>query len=269
MSVSAAPGASAEPMVTPNMAPNPGRLAGKVAIVTGSSKGIGRAIALAFATAGVQVVGVSRGDSSDPDGGPATLVARVAGLAGSYTHVSGDVGKEVTARDSVECAMSLHGKIDMLVNNAGTGLYADFTDSNADVYDQIMNTNMRSTFLFTSHVVPVMKAAHAGLILQISSLAGLRGFPRESIYCASKHAQVGFTRALRQELQPFGIKVGVICPAGVATEFALGTGRTQEFIDNAGFLAAEDVADAVLFAACQPPYARVTELGLISMNEPL
>jgi len=245
------------------------RLAGKVAIVTGTSKGIGRAIVLAFANAGADVVGVSRGDLSDPAGGPATLAVQVADWAGSYTHVSGDVGEEATAREAVACAMSLYGRVDILVNNAGTGLYDDFIDATVDIYDQIMNTNMRSTFLFTSCVVPLMKSQQSGLILQIASLAGLRGFPRESIYCASKHAQVGFTRALRQELQPLGIKVGVICPAGVATEFALGSGRTQEFIDNAGFLAAEDVADAVLFAAQQSPNARVTELGLISLNEAL
>ena len=114
-----------------------------------------------------------------------------------------------------------------------------------------------------------MKEQGKGLILQIASQAGLRGFPREAVYCAAKHAQVGFTRALRQELQPFGIKVSVICPAGVSTDFALGHGRTPESVATSGFLDAKDVSDAVLFVATQSPRSRIAELGLISVNEAL
>ena len=169
---------------------------------------------------------------------------------------------------AVEQAMNAFGHIDILVNNAGIGYYADFTDCTVQDYDDIMSTNMRSTFLFTRASVPIMKEQRSGLILQIASLAGLRGFAREVIYCASKYAQVGFTNALRQELQPFGINVGVICPAGVRTEFALGRGRTPEFVSNADFLEAEDIADAVLVAACASPNARVTQMTLISLSEP-
>jgi 3-oxoacyl-[acyl-carrier protein] reductase len=166
-------------------------------------------------------------------------------------------------------AIQTFGRIDILLNNAGIGSYSSITDSTIHDYDTIMNTNMRSTFLFTLGAIPIMEQQGRGLILQIASQAGLRGFPREAIYCATKHAQVGFTNALRQELQPFGIKVGVICPAGVRTEFALGKGRTEEFLDKAGFLDAEDVAEAVLLAATQSARARITQINLISLSEPL
>ena len=248
------------------MAAGVNRLAGQVALITGASKGIGSASALALAGAGASVVGVSRG--SDPDR-IERLTREIRSAGAECAFLFGDVGQPETAASAVALAMERFGRIDMLLNNAGVGMYADYTDCTLSDYDEIMDTNMRSTFLFTSAVVPIMKQQGRGLILQIASQAGLRGFTREAIYCASKHAQVGFTRALRLELQPFGIKVSVICPAGVRTDFALGRGRTPEFVAQSGFLAAEDVADAVLFTACQSPGARMSELGLISVNEAL
>lgn len=241
-------------------------LRGRVAIVTGASKGIGRATVRMLAEHGADVVGVARSADDSADG---TLGEQVEALGGRYVHVVGDVKEEATARQAVASAVDGFGRVDVLVNNAGVGYYADFTDCTVDDYDEIMTTNMRSTFLFTSAVVPLMKGQGSGLIMQVASQAGIRGFTREAIYCASKHAQVGFTRALRQELQPFGIKVGVVCPAGVATDFALGRGRTQDFVDNAGFLSPDDVAEALLFAALQGPRARVVEMGLISLDEAL
>jgi NAD(P)-dependent dehydrogenase (short-subunit alcohol dehydrogenase family) len=174
---------------------------------------------------------------------------------------------EKVAQEAAAAAIQINGRIDFLVNNAGVGSYADFDTYGEADYDEIMDTNMRSTFVFTKEVVPAMKRQRGGLIVQISSQAGLRGFTQEAIYCASKHAQVGFTRALRLELQPFGVKVGVICPAGVRTYFALGRGRNPEFIENAGFLEAGDVAAAVLFMATQSAKSRVVEMGLISLDE--
>lgn len=240
------------------------RLSGQVAIVTGASKGIGRASALGLAKAGAAVVAVARtGDKLE------TLRGEIAAGGGRCVAVVGDVAQKSTSDETVDRAMSQFGRIDVLLNNAGIGSYADFLDYSVDDYDAIMNTNMRSTFLFTKAVVPIMKTQVRGLILQVSSQAGIRGFPREAVYCASKHAQVGFTHALRLELQPFGIKVAVLCPAGVKTEFALGHGRTPEFVDSSGFLEAEDVADAVVFAATQRPNARMTQINLIALHEAL
>ena len=181
----------------------------------------------------------------------------------------GDVGEASTARAAIDDATARFGRLDVLVNNAGIGSYAAFLDTEVEEFDEIMRSNMRSTYLFTRAAVPVMKEQGRGLILQMSSQAGLRGFTHEAVYCASKHAQVGFTNALRLELQPFGIKVAVICPAGVRTDFALGKGRTKEFVAGSGFLEAEDVADAVLFAARQKPNARMTQINLIALTENL
>ena len=241
-----------------------GRLAGKVAIVTGASKGIGRASAIGLAAEGAAVVAVARsGDKLE------ALRGEIEAAGGRCAPVVGDVAQKATADETLDVALGRFGRVDVLLNNAGVGSYADFLDYSVEDYDLVMNTNMRSTFLFTKAVVPTMKAQGSGLILQVSSQAGIRGFTREAVYCATKHAQVGFTQALRLELQPFGIKVAVICPAGVKTEFAIGHGRTPEFVASSGFLEAEDVADAVVFAATQRPNARMTQINLIALDEAL
>ncbi len=241
-----------------------GRLAGKVAIVTGASKGIGRASALGLAAEGAAVVAVARSGNKLE-----ALRGEIEAAGGRCAPVVGDVAQKATADETLDVALGRFGRVDVLLNNAGIGSYADFLDYSVEDYDSIMNTNMRSTFLFTKAVVPTMKAQGSGLILQVSSQAGIRGFTREAVYCATKHAQVGFTQALRLELQPFGIKVAVICPAGVKTEFAIGHGRTPEFVASSGFLEAEDVADAVVFAATQRPNARMTQINLIALDEAL
>ena len=100
-------------------------------------------------------------------------------------------------------------------------------------------------------------------------MAGVYGFAGEAVYCATKFAQVGFSQALDRELRPHGIKVGAICPGGVKTEFAIGTGRTQEGVDQSGMLEAEDVAGAVLLACTQSPGSRIIEIQMRTMAEGL
>src|SRR6202035_1132913 len=106
------------------------------------------------------------------------------------------------------------------------------SETSAEEYDDLMDTNVRSTFLFTRHTVPVMLQRKQGTILTISSMAGVYGFAGEAVYCATKFAQVGFAQALDKKLRIHGIKVGVICPGGVKTEFAIGRGRTEEGVSK-------------------------------------
>jgi NAD(P)-dependent dehydrogenase (short-subunit alcohol dehydrogenase family) len=242
---------------------NDSTLPGRVAIVTGTTSGVGRATASALTRAGATVIGVAR--RSEEQAGP--IGTPPAHGVGRYLHVVGDVTVPATAAEVSARAIDEFGRIDILVNNAGVGHYADLVDTDVELFDEIMATNVRGTYLFTRAVIEPMVAQQSGLILQISSQAGLYGYGGEAIYCASKHAQVGFTHAMRRELQPHGIKVGVICPAGIQTDFALGRGRTQEGIDEAGYLSPDDVADAVLFAATQSPRAMMVDVGLIAVAE--
>ncbi len=240
------------------------RLADKVALITGASAGIGYATAHALAREGANVVVTARREERLQQ-----LVREVEALGARSVYIVGDAATEATARASVDCALSEFGRIDILINNAGVGNYKNLIDTSAEEYDQIMDVNMRSTFLFTRHVAPVMQKQQQGLILLVSSMAGLYGFPGQAVYCASKFAQVGFAQALDKELRTHGIKVGSICPGGVKTEFAIGKGRTEEGVANSSMLDAEDVAQAITFACTQPPGARIMQIQMRTMAENL
>ena len=241
-----------------------GRLSGKVAIVTGASAGIGRASALALAAEGAQLVLVARRQKRLEE-----LAAAIDALGTKTLVVMGDVREEKTAKKAVKLALEEAGRIDILLNNAGIGIYKNLVDTSADEYDDLVDTNVRSTFLFTRHVAPTMIERKSGTILMLSSMAGIYGFAGEAVYCATKFAQVGFAQALDKELRPHGIKVGVICPGGVKTEFAIGHGRTQEGVDNSAMLEASDVASAVLLACTQTPGSRIIEIQMRTMAESL
>ena len=241
-----------------------GRLSGKLAIVTGASAGIGAAVARALAREGASLVVTAR-RRERLDG----LAAELGPLGVAVHVVTGDARDEDTARKSAAAAMAAIGRVDILVNNAGVGVYKQVADTSADEYDEMMDSNMRSTFLFTRHVVPIMLEQRSGTILMISSMAGLYGFAGEAVYCSTKFAQVGFAQALDRELRPSGIKVGVICPGGVKTEFALGRGRTEEKVAASGMLEASDVADAVLLACTQSADSRIIEIQMRPMVEAL
>jgi 3-oxoacyl-[acyl-carrier protein] reductase len=241
-----------------------GKLDGKVALITGASAGIGLAIARRFLAEGADVAVIAR------RGERLAAFADEARQAGRRCAVIvGDAREETTAQQAVQTTLDTLGQIDLLVNNAGMGIYAPLVGTSADDYDQMMDTNMRSTFLFTRHTVPSMLEQGAGTIINVSSMAGVMGFAGEAAYCASKFAQVGFTQALDRELRPRGIKVGVVCPGGVKTEFAIGSGRTEEGVASSGMLNAEEVAEAVLLMATQPAGARIVEIRMRPMVEPL
>jgi len=241
-----------------------GKLTGKVAIVTGASAGIGRESALALAAEGAIIILTARRKERLED-----LVTQIEKLGSKAAIVVGDAREESTAQAAVKTAMEFAGHIDILINNAGMGIYKNLVDTTAEDYDTLIDTNVRSTFLFTRYVTPVMIKQGGGTILMLSSMAGVYGFAGEAVYCATKFAQVGFAQALDRELRPHGIKVGAICPGGVKTEFAIGTGRTQEGVDQSNMLEASDVAGAVLLACTQSPGSRIIEIQMRTMAEAL
>lgn len=240
------------------------KLTGKVALITGASAGIGWASALALAQEGANLVLTARRQKR-----LAELEAAVRQAGGQAVSVVGDAVQEAIAQQCVNAAMQSFGRLDILINNVGVGNYKNLVDTSAAEYDEMMNTNVRSMFLFTRHAVPVMMKQRSGTLLMISSMAGIYGFPGEAVYCATKFAQVGFAQALDKELRPHGIKVGLICPGGVKTEFALGKGRTEKGVAESGMLEAEDVAGAVLLACTQSPGSRIIEIQMRTMAESL
>ena len=235
------------------------KLQGKVALVTGASAGIGLASARALAAEGANLVVTARRRER--------LEELAAAVDTTTAIVIGDAREEKTAIDSVAAAVDQFRRIDFLINNTGIGNYKNLADTSAEEYDELMDTNVRSTFLFTRHVVPVMLRQESGTILMISSMAGVYGFGGESVYCMTKFAQIGFAQALDRELRGSGIKVGAICPGGVKTEFALGKGRTESSVAASDMLEPEDVASVVLMACTQSPGSRIIEVQMRTMGE--
>ena len=241
-----------------------GKLAGKVVLITGASAGIGRASAMALAQEGARLVLTARRQERLEE-----LAAAIQSLGSEATWVAGDATQEETALHCVAAAKQSFGRLDILINNVGVGNYKKLVETSAAEYDEMMDSNFRSTFLFTRQAVPEMIAQKSGTILMISSMAGKYGFAGEAVYCATKFAQVGFAQALDKELRPHGIRVGVICPGGTKTEFALGKGRTEAGVASSGMLEPEDVASAVLLACTQSPRARIIEVQMRTMDEAL
>jgi 3-oxoacyl-[acyl-carrier protein] reductase len=239
-----------------------GKLAGKVALITGASAGIGKASALALAQEGAALVITARREQRLED-----LAAAVRQGGGSAVWVVGDASQEETAQRCVELALQTFGRLDIVIKNVGVGNYKNLVDTSVAEYDELVNTNLRSTFLFARLAAPVMIQQGSGTILMISSMAGQYGFAGQAVYCATKFAQVGFAQSLDKELRPHGIKVGVICPGGVKTEFALGKGRTEQSVAQSSMLDAEDVAGAVLLACTQSSNARIIEIQMRTMTE--
>jgi 3-oxoacyl-[acyl-carrier protein] reductase len=240
------------------------KLEEKVALITGASAGIGRACARALGAEGASLVLTARRTERLDD-----LSEEVNALGGRVVTVTGDAREESTAEAAVRSAVEAFGRIDILINNVGIGNYKDLVETSANEYDEMMDTNVRSTFLFSRHTVPVMLKQNSGTILMISSMAGKYGFAGEAVYCATKFAQVGFAQALDRELRESGIKVGLICPGGTKTEFALGLGRTEQGVAESDMLEPEDVANVVLMACTQSPGSRIIEVQMRTMAEQL
>jgi 3-oxoacyl-[acyl-carrier protein] reductase len=185
------------------------------------------------------------------------LVEEIEAAGGRAAWVAGDAAEESTAAAVVALAEERFGPVDVLVNNAGQGSYKAFVETTVAEYDAMMAANVRSGFVFSRAVVPGMVERGSGVILFVSSVAGMAGAAKESVYCASKFAQVGMAQALDAELRPRGIKVEVVCPGGMKTEFAVGHGRSEESVAASKMMDAGEVAETIVFLCSLPKNVRI------------
>jgi len=244
-----------------------GRLEGKTAVVTGAGKGIGRASALALAREGAHVVITSR-TKADLDSLAAEIEAL--GTGARALVVPADVSKEADVERLAKAAFDTFGQVDILVSNAGVGKNGTVATLTTEDFDWIMNTNMRSTWLCTKAFFPPMLERKSGSIIFVGSVAGLNGLPNEPIYCSTKFAQMGFAQSIDYEAYPNNVKVSVIAPGGTNTAYGFYNGtRTPGDPILETYQDAEDVADAVIFAATQPPKSRVFMVWMRPMSEAL
>jgi len=234
-----------------------------VAIVTGATSGLGWATCVALSASGVRIVATGRREERLHN-----LKIEIQRLGGDCLCIPGDAAHPETAATAVSKALNTYQRLDILINNAGQGMYKSLFDTTVLDYDQLMNSNVRSTFLFTRAVAPAFVAQRSGVVVVISSVAGLAGASNEAVYSATKFAQVGFAQSLDEELRPFGVKVCVICPGGMKTEFAVGNGRIAEEVTKSWMMEASEVADAVVFACSQPANVRIPQMVVRHMGRP-
>jgi NAD(P)-dependent dehydrogenase (short-subunit alcohol dehydrogenase family) len=214
---------------------------GKVALVTGGSKGIGLAIAKALAAAGADVVITGRDTRALED------AAATAGSAGRIHGVRADVQEPDAAARAVAEAVKTFGGLDVLVNNAGVGVFAHVEDMTAADWNRVLQTNLSGVFYFCHAAIPELKKRGGGWIIYISSLAGKNSFDGAAAYCASKAGLNAFSEALMQEVRYENIRVSYIMPGSVATGFSGPADKGQEWK-----LAPEDVAEVVLDLIAHP-----------------
>lgn len=225
-------------------------LENKVAVVTGGGRGIGRAIAIRLAELGASI-GICGRDTQKLR--EATDV--VQGLAAQAFWQAADVTQSDDVERFVSAVEGKLGPIGILVNNAGIGLFGPAHEKSEKEWDRVLNTNLKSVFLFSRAVVPSMIRQGGGDIINISSLAGRNTFAGGGLYCASKWGVQGLSGCMAEDLRDHGIRVSVISPGSVATEFS---GRGPK--DPAKSLRAEDVAHAVEAVVTQRPGSFLSEI---------
>ncbi len=225
------------------------------ALVTGATEGIGRAIAFALGAAGHQV-GVCARTPANVD----RLLKDLAAAGITAAGIACDVGDPAQVAALVAHVTQRLGPVDVLVNNAGIGVLKPFAELSLAEWDAIIATNLRSLYLVTSAVLPGMRQRKQGDVINISSLAGKRGFPGGTAYSASKHAVMGFSESLNLEVRKEGIRVVAVCPGSVDTKII--QAQTLFEKDPNKILKPEDVAAMVLAVLQLPRRATVTEFEI-------
>jgi 3-oxoacyl-[acyl-carrier protein] reductase len=235
----------------------------RVALVTGGSRGIGRAIAEALVDAGARVV-ISARTADDVESAVEALNGRVGGDAPVAAGAAADVRSHSDCRRAVMETVDRFGGLHILVNNAGIGAFETVEEMTPETWDAVIGTNLNGVFYCTHEAMPHLKAAKGGWIINIGSLAGKNAFPRGGVYNASKFGLIGFSEALMQEVRYDDIRVSYIMPGSVATEF-MGRGAS----DGADWrIAPEDVARAVVDVLSYPGRSLASRIELRPSKPP-
>jgi len=234
-------------------------LNGTVTAITGASSGIGAATARALGDEGASVVvGARRKDR---------LAELAEELGSQVAIVEMDVRDPADSRRLVDQAFDSFGRLDAIVVNAGVGMYGGILGPTDDEVNAMIDTNVAGTIWPIRAAVPRFLEAGGGDIVIVASVAGLRGEEFEAVYAATKHAQVGLAGGLDRELREKNIRVSTLAPGGVATEFAMGTGRAPDMEGLADMMNAEDIAAAVVTVLRQPLSMRTLLWSMRSIKE--
>jgi 3-oxoacyl-[acyl-carrier protein] reductase len=227
-------------------------LEGQTALVTGAGRGIGRTIAMALASKGARVFLAAR-TASELEATSDEILEQ----GGDAVAVPTDLAKEADIRSLFERIRTRGGRLDILINNAGVGIYGPLVDFSPEDFDTVMRVNAKAAFLCCQEALRLMIPREKGYIINISSVVGFKGYPNQAAYTASKHAILGLTKSLAAETQSKGIRVSAILPGGVHTRLIA---DARPDLDPKILLQPEDIAHTVLFLLSLPERAAIDQI---------
>lgn len=227
-------------------------LGGQVALVTGSSQGMGRSIGIGLAEAGAKVVLTARNRTKLE-----AVRNEIASQGGQADVIQADLSVDEDILRMFDELSKRCGRLDILVNNAGIGLWGKLVDFPMEKFDRIMAVNVRGLYLCCQQAMRMMIPRNKGFIINVSSVVGFKGYPNQSAYTASKHAVMGITKSLAVEAQEHNICVSAILPGGVDTDFI---GEARPDLDRSILIPPEDIARCVLFLLSLSDRAMVDQI---------
>lgn len=217
------------------------RFTDQVVFITGATSGIGLETARVFRREGATVVGTGRRREG---------LAAVEALGARAVEM--DVTDDASVARACDRVLGEHGRVDVVINNAGIGLFKPWTETPASEVERIMDTNLYGVVRVNGRMLPKMVERGRGVVVNVASVAGKRGYPKHTAYCASKHALIGYSESLRCDLEGTGVEVVVVCPPAVRTPFFENAGYMTFDEDHQGFVpmrpdaVAEGILDAVI-----------------------
>lgn len=217
----------------------------QTALITGAGRGIGRAVALAFAREGCRVALAARTGTELE-----AVAAEISALNGQALVVPCDVADPTEIQNTVDRTLDALGNVDILVNNAGYACFKPVWELSLEEWRRSLDVNVTSAFLFCRALLPHMMERRSGRIINMSSVTGLKALPEQGAYCAAKHALNGWTKSLALELRPYNIAVHAVCPGGVDTRFSR---EAMPHRDKSEWMQPEDIANTVLHLATLSP----------------
>ena len=229
-------------------------LDGRVAIVTGAGRGIGRSVAVTLAQAGAAVALAAR-----TEGQLWAVEREIASSGGRAISVPTDVSQEADAIALVQTTVERLGRLDILVNNAGISVFGPLAETSTEDWDRIMAVNARGPFMLCRESLPHLREQEGSVIVNVTSVVGVKGYANQAAYSASKHALMGMTKSLAREVQAEGIRVHAVCPGGVDTELIR---RARPDLDRTVLMQPQEIADWVLFLVTRRGRAVADEIHL-------
>ena len=227
-----------------------GKLDGKVAIITGASRGIGKAIAFAFARVGAKVVLAARTRETLEQ-----VAVELRDSGAEALAVPTDVTNPDAVKQLMQRTLDVHQHVDLLINNAGIGYFSPVVDFDPDDWDTVLNSNLKAVYLCAKYALPSMLARGSGQIINVLSIAAKVAFEASGAYCAAKAGALALTKVLASEVRQQNIRVTAVLPGSVHTPF---WDDVPEHPDFEQMLTPEHVADTVI-SVCQQPPGMVTE----------